>query len=380
MKGSRQKLALEKPQGSSTIVSSDTPRPRETRSVCQQQVEQLGAQLPIVAACIVYQDPNQGKRQSVVHYTKKPADAYPDLSYLDSEVWFVESLPTLRLTEVGLVGSLKAFVCLLDGDRTEPEYLLLWAYEPLSDLQQQWVEQQAQFLINYLIMCRECSRQQAEIQLLEQVVRRTEHQLRNPLALIGIYAENLCRGLPLGALKEQATVIAETVNELSTTLTDLLSCGQQAKLHVAAHDLRTILGETIKGLQPWLDQKQLHISYPETPFPVAVDRCQIRQVFDNLLSNAIHFSPPNGTVTCQWHIFRHEVLFEIGDQGPGLSEEDLKQAFTVFYSRRTGGTGLGLAIAKKIILDHQGNLWVQNLPGGGAQFSFTLPRSNPLMS
>jgi signal transduction histidine kinase len=122
------------------------------------------------------------------------------------------------------------------------------------------------------------------------------------------------------------------------------------------------------------------MSYPDTAFTVAVDRSQIKQVFDNLLSNAVHFSPFGGTVTCQWQIFRHEVLFEISDQGPGLSEEDLKQAFTAFYSRRPGGTGLGLAIAKKIILDHHGNLWVQNLPGGGAQFSFTLPRLNPLIS
>lgn len=240
MKGSRQKLAVEKHQRSSTIFSSHTSRPLDTRSVCQQQIEQLGTQLPIVAAWIVYQDPNHGKRQSVVHYTQKQADAYPDLSYLDSEVWFVESLPALRLSEVGTVGSLKAFVCLLDQYRSEPEYLLLWAYEPLSALQQQWTEQQAQFLINYLVLCRECSRQQAEIQLLEQVVRRTEHQLRNPLALIGLYAENLSRGLPTGVLKEQARVIGETVNELSTTLTDLLCCGQQAKLRVATHDLSTL--------------------------------------------------------------------------------------------------------------------------------------------
>ena len=73
-------------------------------------------------------------------------------------------------------------------------------------------------------------------------------------------------------------------------------------------------------------------------------------------------------------VFRDEVLVKVSDQGPGLSEEDLKQAFTPFYTRRPGGTGLGLAIAKKIILDHKGSLWVQNLSSGGAQFSFSLPR------
>lgn len=380
MKGSRQNLAVEKHQPSSGIYSSHMPSPFDPRSICQRQVEQLGAQLPIVCAWIVYQDPKQGSRQSVVHYTQKQANSYPTLSYLEIEDRFTESLPIKTLFEVGAVGSLKAMVCLLDQYCSEPEYLLLWAYEPLSTFQQQWVQEQAQFLINYLNLCRECCRQQSEIQLLEQVVRRTEHQLRNPLALIGLYTANLCRGLPAGIMKEQALVIGETVKELSTILTDLLSCGQQEKLRVAVYNLREILSESIKGLQPWIEQKQLQFIYPDSAFTVAVDRCQIKQVFDNLLSNAVHFSPVGGTITCQWQIFRHEVLFEICDQGTGLSEEDLKQAFTAFYTRRPGGTGLGLVIAKKIILDHQGSLWVQNLPGGGAQFSFTLPRSNSLTS
>jgi signal transduction histidine kinase len=58
-----------------------------------------------------------------------------------------------------------------------------------------------------------------------------------------------------------------------------------------------------------------------------------------------------------------------------MSQQDLENLFTPFYSKRPGGTGLGLAIAKKIILDHQGSLWAQNLPVGGAQFSMSLPRS-----
>jgi signal transduction histidine kinase len=105
--------------------------------------------------------------------------------------------------------------------------------------------------------------------------------------------------------------------------------------------------ESIKGLQPWLEKKQVQIVCDETPVTLAVDRWQMKQVFDNLLSNAVYFSPQTGRVTCNWMVFRDEVLVNISDQGAGLSEEDLKQAFTPFYSRRPGGTGLGLAIAKK---------------------------------
>ncbi|HAJ63748.1 MAG TPA: sensor histidine kinase, partial [Cyanobacteria bacterium UBA8543] len=352
MKSSQQQLTMEK-------YPYSAPSPFDIRCFCQQQVEQF-VTLPIAAAWIVYNDPKQEHRQSVVYYPPNSGGSYPQLSDLESHGCKFESLPTLSLREVATAGGLKAFVCLLDLYCCEPEYLLLWANAPLSAQEKHWTEQQMQLLLNHLVIYREYSRQQAEIQLLEQVVRRAEHQLRNPLAMISLYAENLCLGSPAGRLKEQAMLIRETVDDLSTNLTDLLYCGQQEKLRVAPHDLWEIVGQSIKGLQPLLEQKQLQILCSQTPVTLAVDRWQIKQVFDNLLSNAVYFSPQMETVTCNWTVFRDEVLIEVLDQGPGLSEEDLKQAFTPFYSRRPRGTGLGLAIAKKIILDHKGRLWVQN--------------------
>lgn len=376
MKGSQQHETREERSFPSTRCSLHTLRPFDFRHTCQQQVEQFALPLPIAAAWIVYKEANPGNRQSVVYYKPNPGFSYPNLSDLSLEAWHLESLPPLSLTELTTVESFKAFVCLLDLYCSEPEYLLFWADRSFSHQEKQWAERQAGFLLDYLVMYRESSRQRAAIQLLEQVVRRTEHQLRNPLAVISLYAENLCLSSPAGTMKEQASLIRETANELSANLTDLLSCGQHARLHIASHDLRTILAESIQGLQPWLEPKQIQILHSETPITLAVDRWQMKQVFDNLLSNAVYFSPLRETVTCNWSVFRDEVLFQVSDRGPGLSQDDLKQAFTPFYSRRPGGTGLGLAIAKKIILDHKGSLWVQNLPSGGAQFSFTLPRNS----
>ncbi|MGH7999722.1 MAG: sensor histidine kinase, partial [Brasilonema sp.] len=125
---------------------------------------------------------------------------------------------------------------------------------------------------------------------------------------------------------------------------------------------------------PCIDRKQLKICIPDTSTSLAIDRLQMKQVFDNILSNAVHFSPDFGTITCSWQIFQSEVFIKISDEGPGLSQEDIKKIFTPFYSRRPGGTGLGLTIAKKIVLDHQGSLWAQSLPQGGAQFCLILPR------
>ncbi len=374
MKASKPLLTCQESSVSSTPSSASSLRAAKLRRVCQSQLEQLAAQLPIVTVWLVYQDAEKGKRYLVIRNGQAQSFEPVIQSYLESEAWLTDCLPLLKVGELAVVGSLNAYVCLLGERRSHPEYLLLWTYEPLSELQQQQAIKQAELLANYMALCQECSRQQAEIQLLEQVVRRAEHQLRNPLALISLYAENLCRSLPTGALQEQAAVIRDTVQNLASNLTDLLYCGQQAKLRVASGDLRTILIESLRELRPWIEEKKLQVSYPDSPFFMAVDRAQIKQVFDNLLSNAVHFSPPESTITCHWQIFRHEALFEICDRGPGLAEEDLKHAFTPFYSRRPSGTGLGLAIAKKVILDHRGSIWVENLPEGGAQFSFTLPR------
>jgi len=371
MKVSRQKLAAREYLLSSKFCSTSTGGNNRT---VQRQLEQLAAQLPVVAVWLVYQDPTVGKRQSVTYYKSQLENFSSEFSYWESEQWWVDSLPAMQVCQLPTVEKYKAFVCLFGQYDSEPEYLLLCTEVLISPAQEQWIEQQAQLLTSYLDIWRQCYRQQMEIQLLEQALRRTEHQLRNPLALIGLYAANLCHSLPTGALQEQATVIQETVHELSSSLADLISCGQQAKLRLSPHDLREICLESIKGLQPWIEDKKLQINLPEKPLNLLVDRCQIKQVFDNLLSNAVHFSPQYGIINCHWEAFYQEVLVEISDQGPGLSEEDILQAFTPFYSKRPGGTGLGLAIAKKVILDHQGSLWVQNLSAGGAQFSFTLPR------
>lgn len=370
----------------------------DIESICQRQIEQILVQLPVVAIWIVFRNWKDQTRQSVERCQQNQPGFDPEvLSYLESEVWLKEDLPHRQLIHltfpwqdttqkrpkgkvarrtIGHQEDSNAFVYvyLLGQEEKADEYCLLWMNEPLSTSQQQRTEQQAQMLNDRLSLVFECHRQQEEIQLLEQVVRRGEHQLRHSLALIGLYAENLYLGLPSGAFQEQATIIRETVKELSANLTNLLACSQQAKLRLARHDLREILFEVLTVLQPKLEEKQLYVQYPTTSASLMVDRWQMKQVLENLLSNAVDFSPVGEIITCDWRVFHNEVLVEICDRGIGLSQEDLKDAFTPFYSRRPGGTGMGLTIARKIILDHQGSIWVQNLPRGGAKFSLSLPR------
>jgi signal transduction histidine kinase len=369
-----------RPSFNSSVVPIYSPQ-QELRDYCELQAEQLLMQQPIISICIVYRNGEKEEREWAIYYApQQPTFSTEFSAILKSETWldniqFGSDCSELSSRELALNKNISSYIYFIDHKDKGSAYLLVFSDKPLPQAQQVSVKRCAQMISKYLDIHQKRMRQQSEIQLLEQIIQKAAHQLRNPLALVGLYAENLRLSLSASNLQEQANIICETLRDLDHNLNDLIYCGQRSKLRFALQDLRAILQGSIDGLRPLMDQKNIHITYPEKSINLTVDPLQIKQVFDNLLSNAVQFSPEAGQITCYWNVFQHEVLIEIHDQGPGLSEEDLQRIFTPFYSRRPQGTGLGLSIAQKIVLDHQGSIWAQNLPGGGAQFSITLPRS-----
>ncbi|MBW4505777.1 MAG: sensor histidine kinase [Scytonematopsis contorta HA4267-MV1] len=350
----------------------------DVRTICKLQIEQLVNGLdPTVAAYAVYKDSHSQRRQLVEAVTAN-YPYIPDIqkySLLQEQEWLTRYFPVLEVIKLNFSDIKHVYVCFLsDSTSQEPEYIFLSKYEPLTPSQENLLLKNAQLLSYHLMMQRQLSRQTAEIASLSHALGRTEHQLRHPLAMIHLFAENLRLALPTGELQEQAALIRETVDEICVNLTNLLCGGQRAQQQVVQYDLRTILDQTVQVLQPLLEEKHLQICYPNQSVSLAIDRWQMKQVFENLLSNAVYFSPNGEVITCNWQVYSHEVLVTISNQGAAIPTADLKQIFQPYFSRRLGGTGLGLAIAHKIILDHQGNLWVENLAKGGVQFSFTLPQ------
>lgn len=369
-KTERLKLAPVKPSdfGSRTLTS------KSLRQFCQHRADHLTVQSGIALARIAYQEPLTQQHEAV--WSRREDDwLMPDLlDYLKSETWLFDFPPVLSLSQIPLDSTqYHGYVCPIGYKNQRPEYLFVLCDRQLTSDQQNHLLETAACLIEYLELYQNTHQKQAEIHLLEHIVHRVGHQLRNPLGLIALYTETLC--LTSNAqVQEQAGVIRDTVQHLLTHLTDLIYCGQSDRLNTSLQDLRTLIGESVAAFQPWIEQKQITVNYPNTSVLLQVDRLQIKQVLDNLLSNAIHFSPTNGKVTLNWLSFQGEVLIQISDQGSGLSTDELQKIFEPFYTRRPGGTGLGLTIAKKIVLDHHGDLWAQSLPEGGAQFSITLPR------
>jgi two-component system sensor histidine kinase VicK len=114
---------------------------------------------------------------------------------------------------------------------------------------------------------------------------------------------------------------------------------------------------------------------------ILVDRDRINQVFDNLLGNAIKFSPRGGAITIEVQDAGEMILVSVADTGVGIPADKLEKVFDRFYqvdgsaTRRFSGAGLGLAIARRIVEAHGGRIWVESEAGKGSVFKFTVPKT-----
>ncbi|MFB2769516.1 sensor histidine kinase [Pelatocladus sp. BLCC-F211] len=348
----------------------------DIKSFCELQSEQITSRDSLLFTRIVFYNSCKKEYQEVIKYANLQRNLIQQsLNYLRSEKWLIDYPVTFNIAEINFDNPhFFAYICPFSYRNKKPEYIQVLSTEPLSEELQKYLKNAARMLSKYIEVHIECELQKAEVKLLEQILQRASHQLRNSFSLISLYAQNLYFGLKDNPWQEQAEIIRDSIQKLDINLSEMIDCSQGNTLRLMPQDLRQIVDESIKGLQPLINQKKLKINLSDTSTILMLDSLQIKQVFDNLLSNAVYFSPISGSITCNWQTFQGEVLIKIADEGPGLSEEDLQKIFTPFYSRRQGGTGLGLTVAKKIILDHQGSLWAQNLGTGGAQFSLIIPR------
>lgn len=224
---------------------------------------------------------------------------------------------------------------------------------------------------------RDHQRQRQQVTHYQHILRRLEHQLRHPLAMVHLYAANLQNGLTQERDRQQAQTIREAVDHLSDQLTDLIAGCQRSQVRAEVCSVPDLWAEAWRGLRLLAQEKGVSLELVDRPLTIWGDRAQLVQAFTNLLHNALCFSPPQGHISAQWQAFHREVVITLADQGPGLSPTDLQHMFRPYYSHRPQGSGLGLTIARHIVQQHGGKLWAENLPQGGAQFSLVLPLSLP---
>jgi len=220
----------------------------------------------------------------------------------------------------------------------------------------------------------------------DEFVQNVSHELRTPLTFVKAYVELLLDGT-LGPITESQRQSLEIVTQRTDAITRLvndiltLQLLDQEAMGMSPMAVDELIRSAVQGAEATAAQAELTVrAEVAKPLPLIYgDRGRLAQVLDNLLGNAIKFSPNGGTITVRAYSTDKSVQIEVTDQGIGIPADKLDKIFERFYQvdgsskRRFGGTGLGLAIARRIIEGHNGRIWAESKVGKGSTFFFTVP-------
>jgi two-component system sensor histidine kinase GlrK len=221
-------------------------------------------------------------------------------------------------------------------------------------------------------------------------ISHVSHELRTPLTSIKAASSMLLEGAFDDSPERQNELLAiihDECDRLIAAVNRILDISRMEAgmmdYHFLEGELPPIVQKTVLKLAPLAQRKKIDLEL--TPFPdlplVKMDRDRVMQVLENLLGNALKFTPPGGKVVVSLSSKKDEgdfVQVSIADTGAGIPKEHLAQIFERFKRIEMGrettiGTGLGLSIVKHIVADHGGKIWVRSAPGKGSTFSFALP-------
>jgi signal transduction histidine kinase len=220
--------------------------------------------------------------------------------------------------------------------------------------------------------------------LRRQMTADIAHDLRTPLSLILGHAEALSDGV-LPPTPETFDVIHDEARRLNRLVEDLrlLSLAEAGELPLAVRAVQpqSLLERAVVAHAPAAQQKKIDLllDAPADLPDVLVDSDRMAQVLDNLVANALRYTPENGRVQLTAQQTQSAILLKVQDSGPGMDATELAHVFDRFYrgdksrQRHQGGSGLGLAIAKSIVAGHNGRIWAESAPGQGATFIIELP-------
>ncbi|MCG0276180.1 MAG: cell wall metabolism sensor histidine kinase WalK [Thermosediminibacteraceae bacterium] len=239
----------------------------------------------------------------------------------------------------------------------------------------------------YILLLQDITKQQRLEEMRKEFVANVSHELRTPLTTIKSYAETLLDGAmdDQSVAREFIRVINDEADRMTRLVNDLLELSRldnkEVKWNKRPIRIDYLLREVISKMIVNARKKGLRVEYDAHGeiFQVFADRDKMEQVFQNILSNAIKYTPEGGSIFVKAENKENWVQISIKDTGIGIPEEDLPRIFERFYrvdktrSRELGGTGLGLSIAREIVQAHEGDIKVQSKQGQGTEVIIKLP-------
>jgi two-component system phosphate regulon sensor histidine kinase PhoR len=233
-----------------------------------------------------------------------------------------------------------------------------------------------------------------ELRRLERVrrdfVANVSHEFKTPLTAIQGFAETLLSG----ALDDKANrkrfveIIREHARRLARLTDDLLKLSRieagRLELEIRPVRVEALVGGCVETtrLNAQARGLEIHVDLQKDAPAVRGDGAQLGEVLQNLLDNAVQYTPAGGKIEVKARSNGQGVTFTVTDTGIGIPESDLERIFERFYrvdaarSREAGGTGLGLAIARHIVEAHGGRIWVESAIGQGSRFHFSIPSAS----
>ncbi|MED1202729.1 cell wall metabolism sensor histidine kinase WalK [Heyndrickxia acidicola] len=219
-----------------------------------------------------------------------------------------------------------------------------------------------------------------------EFVANVSHELRTPLTTMRSYLEALANG----AMQDEEIgprFLKVTQNETERMIrlvNDLLKLSKMdSKDDQLTREYVNFIGFFHHIIDRFEMTKEQHVTFkrklPNTEIFVEIDEDKLTQVLDNIISNALKYSPEGGQVKFKVKELENMIEVSISDQGMGIPKDNIKKIFERFYrvdkarSRQMGGTGLGLAIAKEVVEAHGGRIWASSIEGKGTTIYFTLP-------
>ncbi|HEY9829375.1 MAG TPA: PAS domain S-box protein [Stenomitos sp.] len=288
-----------------------------------------------------------------------------------------------------------------------------WAEPENSSTQIQNAQQRSTFapIVGAVITFRDITERLAVERMKDEFISVVSHELRTPLTAIrgslGLVAGGLLTTQPQKA-QRMLEIAAGNTDRLTRLINDILDIERiesgKVQMEKKVCNVRDLILQTVEDMQSMAQKVGVTLAVSPIDAQIQVDRDRMIQVFTNLISNAIKFSPPNTTVEIIAELPRAEdllneerfnstlfcspvplpdqsnqILFQVRDRGRGIPEDKLETIFGRFQqvnasdSRDKGGTGLGLAICRSIVQQHEGYIWAESKLDEGSTFCFTLP-------
>jgi len=237
----------------------------------------------------------------------------------------------------------------------------------------------------------ELARANEELKNLDQMktefLATMSHELRSPLTSIRGGLDYLRRTETAPDRRDYLEIMDKNLRRLVHLVTDIFDIARieadKVPWRFARAELAELIAEVTQFMAPQAEAAAVRLEFaPTGPVVARMDLERVEQVLVNLTDNAIKYSPAGGQVRFELDRQEGEIRVRVRDQGPGIAPEAREAIFMKFHTApssghhgKPGGTGLGLAICSQIVKAHGGRIWVEDNPGGGSVFTFTLPEA-----